>query len=196
MSNQQKLKKGDIITPEYVYDFSLDFKQNKAYFLEFSKKEINNLKYKKVGYKIEFNKNTHTFFLEVRKDEYTKPITTTIPLKTRAEMRVDPFMKDCIYLTKGAPNNECHNDPKRNGYPEWEHAFIHDGNKIQERWAIVPCCTNHNRGPSMVKDYNRYRALKRVVDGDVEVTMDDLTFKYPKIDWWQEWRHLEIKFKI
>lgn len=88
-----------------------------------------------------------------------------IPMKLRKEIAADPWMKIC-----------CHPDCSRK--PEWEHAWIYAGKQINEKWAIIPVCEYHHRGPGLDKDFNRRIALSRATDADLA--------KYPKRNWTQE----------
>lgn len=106
---------------------------------------------------------------------------TPIPLKIRAEIAKDPFMTFCIYESRDAPNHECY------GRVEWEHAYLYAGKRINEPWAIVPCCTSHNRGSGIVKEYNRYRAI-------IRADISDLAKRYPKFNWQQEYNYLTKKY--
>ena len=101
----------------------------------------------------------------------------TIPPDTRAEIALDPFMRTCIYVSDNAPNKDCY------GRVEWEHAWIYAGKQIQEVWAIVPCCTSHNRGKGIVKSYNQYRSI-------IRADLDDLKKRYPKRNWDQDYLYL------
>lgn len=99
-----------------------------------------------------------------------------IPKKMREEMADDPFMAVCIYN-----NNEC------SSRVEWEHAFTYARKQVNEKWAIVPCCTYHHRGAGLSKDYNRYRALLRATDEDLA--------KYSKSDFKQLKKYLIKKYE-
>ncbi len=104
-----------------------------------------------------------------------------IPPKLRLKIASNPFMRVCIYKSIDAPNHDC------DGRVEWEHAVIYNGKQVNEEFAIVPCCTAHNRGNAMDKAYNRYRALLRA-------NMDTLRVTYPGNDWEQELKYLSNKF--
>lgn len=107
--------------------------------------------------------------------------TQPVPRKVREQIASDPFMAICIYESPDAPNNDC------SGRIEWEHACLYAGKRINEPWAIVPCCTSHNRGQGIVKEYNRYRALLRA-------NLSDLARRYPKHNWQQEFNYLKGKY--
>ena len=104
-----------------------------------------------------------------------------IPKRMREDIADDPFMQSCIYNRPDAPNHDC------SGRIEWEHAIIWAGKRVNEKWAIVPCCTSHNRGSGMVKDFNRYIALSRATEEDFD--------KYPKNDWRQVLKYLRGKYE-
>ena len=98
-----------------------------------------------------------------------------IPLKMRKQIAEDSFMENCIY-----DNKDCA------GRVEWEHAMTYKG-QINEPWAIIPCCTYHHRGAGLDKDYNRYRALIRATDEDLE--------KFPRTDFKQLKKYLTKKYE-
>lgn len=104
-----------------------------------------------------------------------------IPLKLREKMASDGSMLHCIHR-----NADC------SGRVEWEHSFLYQGKKIQEEWAIVPCCYMHHRGGKIDKDYNRYRSLLKAID--IYGSLDDIIKRYPKKDWLQEWKFLKSKY--
>ena len=106
---------------------------------------------------------------------------TPIPPKVKAEIASDPFMAICVYESQDAPNHDC------SGRIEWEHAILYAGKRLNEPWAIIPCCTSHNRGQGIVKEYNRYRALLRA-------DLDDISKRYPRHDWKQEFKYLQGKY--
>jgi hypothetical protein len=117
--------------------------------------------------------------------------TIPIPVAMREEIALDVFMKVCIYVGEehGAPNHDC------DGRVEWEHSSYYAGRRINEPWAVVPCCTSHNRGEGIVKEYNQYRALLRAIellpDG-----LNDLMRRYPKFNWIQRFNYLNNKYGI
>ena len=104
-----------------------------------------------------------------------------IPKKMREEIAQDPFMRCCIYERDDAPNQNCQ------GRITFEHAFIYAGRQINEKWAIVPCCENHNSGPAMVKSFNKFVALNRASEEDLA--------KYPKVDWVQLKKYLTQQYE-
>ena len=110
----------------------------------------------------------------------------SIPIKLRNALADDIDMKSCIYESLDAPNHNC------SGRIEFEHAWTYAGRQINEIWAIVGCCTAHNRSKAMDKNYNRYRAIlkaKRLgLWGEVKA-------KYPKVDWDQQFVYLSSKYK-
>lgn len=113
--------------------------------------------------------------------------TVPIPPKIREQIEADLFMACCVYEDDNAPNHAC------SGRIEWEHACLYNGKRINEPWAIIPCCTSHNRGNGLVKEYNRYRALLRAVELIPE-GLDDLAKRYPRHDWKQEFKYLQGKY--
>ena len=95
-----------------------------------------------------------------------------IPPDVRTALAADPFMLRCFRWREGA----C------SGRVEWEHAFIYAGNQIQERWAIIPCCTFHHRGAGLDKNLNRYAALLRMTAEELAAALT----AYPRTDWRQQ----------
>ncbi len=74
------------------------------------------------------------------------------------------------------------------GRVEWEHSTIYAGRQLNEKWAIIPCCTYHHRGNGLDKDYNRLRALLRA-------SHDDLA-KYPRANFEQQKTYLTKKYEV
>lgn len=81
-----------------------------------------------------------------------------IPLPVRSALAADPFMAVCIHRAFLRDPTPCR------GRVEWEHALIHRGQKLQEPWAIVPCCTGHHRGNGLIKQLNMLIAYLRATD--------------------------------
>lgn len=108
-----------------------------------------------------------------------------IPKKLRDQLADDIFMKSCVYESPDAPNHDC------SGRIEWEHAWTYSGRQINEIWAIIGCCTAHNRSKAMDKDYNRYRSILRAKELNL---WPEVKAKYPKVDWEQIFKHLSQKY--
>jgi hypothetical protein len=109
-----------------------------------------------------------------------------IPLKLRKQMEADPMMHACIYN-----DHYCQNE--FGWYPvkaEWEHCFIYAGKQINEWWAIIGVCWYHHRGKGLNKNFNRYRALIRLSEAELE----EVQKKYPKQNWRQMRDRLRIEF--
>ena len=102
-----------------------------------------------------------------------------IPLKIRNQLAADPFMLKCFRHAEG----EC------DGRIEWEHAHQYRGRQVQEPWAIVPACTFHHRGAGLIKELNRYAAILRAEEMNV-----DPGEKYPRTDWPQVKKYLAGKY--
>lgn len=98
-----------------------------------------------------------------------------IPLDQRAEMAQDPYYSKCA-----RKNAECV------GRITWEHSSYYQGKKIQDRWSLIPLCVYHHLGKGLNKEYNRYLALSRATDEDLE--------KYPKSDFKQQKKYLQQKY--
>lgn len=108
-----------------------------------------------------------------------------IPPRLRAELDCDPYYKKCsrkAYFN----DHECAPNPLNGQLIEWEHAFVHGGHQVQERWAIIPICYYSHRGGGLDKEKNQYIALRRA-------TLGELT-KYPKTNWYQLFTYLHSKF--
>ena len=60
---------------------------------------------------------------------------------------------------------------------ELEHAFTSAGRQVNERWAIIPCCPSHNRGPLLNKELNRHLAYQQATEDDLKKTFPR-TFTY------------------
>ncbi len=56
-----------------------------------------------------------------------------VPSKLRKELSEDPEYARCAIPGDG-----------HGGRVTWEHALIHAGKQVQERFAIVPCCSAHH----------------------------------------------------
>ncbi len=109
----------------------------------------------------------------------------TIPRPMRDEMALDPAMRTCM-RAEIFHDHECAPNPMTGRMHEWEHAFIHGGKQINERWAIISSCYWAHSGPGLDKDKNRYIALARA-------TPEDLA-KYPKTNWYTLFAYLTAKF--
>lgn len=81
----------------------------------------------------------------------------------REELAQDPEYSRCSLQGHG----EC------GGRITREHALIHAGKKIQERWAIIPLCAKHHNvdeyqdDKTMVKEMNVWVALNRATDEEL-----------------------------
>jgi len=106
---------------------------------------------------------------------------TPIPQKIRQIISEDPFYRTCIH-EKREKSSSC------SGRMTVEHSFLYSGKRVNELWALVPCCWNHNVGVSgEEKDWNRYVALMRA-------TVEDFAH-YHKKDWSQELKRLSHVFE-
>ena len=91
---------------------------------------------------------------------------TTIPLKQRKEMALDPYYRVCA-------RQEALHDHECDGKITWEHALIYAGKKVQSSWSIIPLCewahsvNRHQDGPGLNKEINVWIALNRATDEEV-----------------------------
>lgn len=83
-----------------------------------------------------------------------------IPKKLRANMAADPFYKTCA-RNEALNDHICEANPLNGQLIEWEHAIIYKGNKLQEKWAIIPICYKVHRGGLLDKNINIWIALNR-----------------------------------
>ena len=109
-----------------------------------------------------------------------------IPEKLREQMNNDPAMYICVYNDEDC----CDMYDRKAPRPEWEHCFTYAGRQINEWWAIIAACWYHHRGPGLNKEYNRYRALKRMTEEDLK----QAELKYPKFNWRWERDRLMKKY--
>lgn len=82
-----------------------------------------------------------------------------IPKALLRKILADPWYEFCCY-------------PDCGKQAELEHAILESGRQLNEFWAIIPCCPDHNRGVKMDKAFNRYVALSRASEDDLN--------KYPR----------------
>lgn len=108
-----------------------------------------------------------------------------IPPKLKKEMLEDPAYHSCM-------RNDFLHDHVCSGRLTLEHAIIHAGKQVNEKWAIISICAwshdvdNFQDGGNLDKEKNEYVALMRATEQDLE--------KYPKTDWEQKRKYLVGKF--
>lgn len=102
-------------------------------------------------------------------------------------MAADPYYKLCARQRR-FNDHTCQPNPMTGQPIEWEHAFIHAGQQINERWSIIPICWWAHSGPGLDKNKNQYLALMRA-------TPEDL-LKYPKTNWGQLIKFLCSKYEV
>lgn len=100
-------------------------------------------------------------------------------------MAKDPYYRRCARQDL-FHDHECQPRPLDGQLIEWEHAFVVAGERLQERWAIIPACWLTHSGPELDKEKNEYIALCRA-------TLLEL-IKYPRVPWWQRFTYLHDKF--
>ncbi len=94
---------------------------------------------------------------------------TVIPKKMRDEMAQDPFYKVCA-LSGWVIGGELH---ICEGRVTWEHAIIFAGEKVQQKWAILPLCAKAHvvdqfqDAGTMTKEHNEWVALCRATEADI-----------------------------
>lgn len=96
-----------------------------------------------------------------------------IPNKLREEMAQDPYYSECARLGDGV----C------GGRITWEHAIIHAGRQLNEKWAIIPLCERHHSIGSYMdrgdlnKQENLRIALNRATDAELEAISKAINYK-------------------
>jgi len=101
------------------------------------------------------------------------------------EILDDPAYHVCM-------RNEIFNDHICRGRLTLEHAIIHAGRQVNEKWAIMSLCAwahdvdEYQDGGNIDKDKNRYCCIIRASEEDL--------VKYPKKDWVQMRKYLESKY--
>ena len=99
-----------------------------------------------------------------------------IPLKLRARIAADPWMKTCV-----------RRGPDCDGRITWEHCLLYGGKRINEPFAIIPLCCRHHLGDKLDKQFNQWVALRRATDADLD--------KYSKANFRQLLSHLNAKYE-
>lgn len=102
-----------------------------------------------------------------------------IPLNIRRHLSLDPRMKKCIACGSSIGI-------------EWHHALIIKGKQCNYPYAIQPLCFRCHRGKNGTIDQ-----YAKIVAELTALTMglQDLQSKYPKNDWAQRKKWLEILLK-
>lgn len=90
-----------------------------------------------------------------------------IPVKLREKMAKLPEYHDCLRRVL-LRDHVCSPDPVSGKLIEWEHTLTYAGKQIQEMWAIIPICWWSHRGPGLNKAINRWIALNRATDKELE----------------------------
>jgi hypothetical protein len=86
-------------------------------------------------------------------------------MKLRRQLSLDPYYHVCA--RKGLHRHQC------GGRITWEHALIHAGKQIQERFAIIPLCAKAHAvdhfqdGGDLSKEINQWIALNRANDDEL-----------------------------
>lgn len=110
-----------------------------------------------------------------------------IPQKMKQEMLDDPAYHSCM-------RNDYFLDHMCRGRLTLEHAIIHNGKQVNEKWAILAICAwahdvdEWQDAGNIDKRKHEYIALMRA-------TAEDLA-KYPSDDWEQKRKYLVRKFGI
>jgi hypothetical protein len=87
-------------------------------------------------------------------------IMRPIPDRLKQEMASDEYYSKCARCKDG----HC------SGRITWEHAIIHAGRQLNEKWAIIPLCEYHHGvnqfqdGGDLKKEKNIWIALNRATD--------------------------------
>ena len=112
---------------------------------------------------------------------------TIIPRKIRRQIEADGFMLRCIHEDKGI----CE------GRITWEHAILIGGRRVNERWAIVPCCWHHNVGVSgKDKQFNTWVALLRLRNYSAWLYRKKQMEKYDKFDFLKAFESIKDMFVL
>lgn len=86
-----------------------------------------------------------------------------IPIRLRDEMANDPYYQKCARRDEG----NC------GGRITWEHAIIHAGKQLNEKWAILPICEYHH-GVGMYQDRGNLNKEKHIWLALCRATDDEL----------------------
>ncbi len=81
--------------------------------------------------------------------------------------------------------NALLNDHICQGRSTMEHAWIHRGKQICEKWAIIRLCWWAHLGPGLNKRINEWISLRHATEADLK--------KYPGKDWEQIRKYLNKK---
>lgn len=106
----------------------------------------------------------------------------------REEISGDPEYLRCAFSDMSHPAGDCAGRITR------EHAIIYAGRKIQERWAIIPCCAKHHAvdqfqdAGTIHKEMNVWVALNRATEADLS--------KYERSSFKQQLRYLNGKYGV
>jgi hypothetical protein len=98
-----------------------------------------------------------------------------IPKKMIAEMLADPEYQKC------AVDNGC------GGALEFHHALRYAGRQVNEKFAIVRLCYRHHRGPEKSEGMAKAEAVALS-----RIAIEVIQGKYPKSDWQQRKKYLEM----
>lgn len=90
----------------------------------------------------------------------------TIPLKMRAELAEDKFMKECCLQ---GIKILCE------GELQWHHSLIYSGKRQNEKGAILPLCRGHHEKESQFRHLLNQIMYTRMTDAD--------RAKYPRKKW-------------
>lgn len=105
--------------------------------------------------------------LRAKKRNALKRGGTYMAPELRKEIEGDPEYQICAFRDVEHPAGPC------DGRVTREHAVIVAGRKVQERWAIIPCCAKHHAVDSfqdagtLRKDMNIWVALNRATDDEL-----------------------------
>lgn len=83
--------------------------------------------------------------------------------------------------------NEALGDHQCQGRSTMEHAWIHQGKQITEKWAIIRLCEWAHLGKGLNKRINEWLALRHATPEDLK--------KYPGKDWEQIKKYLNTLSK-
>lgn len=91
-------------------------------------------------------------------------------------MNMRPIPKPLLKQILNDPAYELCRHPGCGKQAELEHTFTESGRQVNVKWAIIPCCPDHNRGTKLNKELNKHLAYEQATEKDIKETFPK-TFK-------------------